>query len=216
MDLHLNTVSDLLWNSLKKLMTLKEFNSFRLVGGTSLSLQLGHRKSIDIDLFTDADYGAVDFEKLEIILKSNFSYVDSIQLGPVGMGKSFFIGNKETELVKLDLYYTDKFVFPIRIVEGVRLACKEEIVAMKLDVIGRGGRKKDFWDLHELLNKYSINEMIEFYIKRYPYNFTENEILRGLTNFDTAENDFTPICFQDKVWEIIKLDFEEAVEEIRL
>src|SRR5690554_57023 len=114
MDLHLNTVSDLLWNSLKKLMTLKEFNSFRLVGGTSLSLQLGHRKSIDIDLFTDADYGAVDFEKLEIILKSNFSYVDSIQLGLVGLGNFFFLGIKDSKLVKLNLYKKVRFFFQLK------------------------------------------------------------------------------------------------------
>ncbi|UOB17877.1 nucleotidyl transferase AbiEii/AbiGii toxin family protein [Abyssalbus ytuae] len=54
MPLHLNTVSDLLWESLNTLMTIEEFNSFRLVGGTSLSLQQGHRESIDIDLFTEA------------------------------------------------------------------------------------------------------------------------------------------------------------------
>jgi len=64
--LHLNTVSDLLWDSLNKLMSVKEFNSFRIVGGTSLSLQLGHRESVDIDLFTDSEYGSIDFDKLEI------------------------------------------------------------------------------------------------------------------------------------------------------
>lgn len=66
MNLYLNTVSDLLWDALNKLMSLEVFNSFRLVGGTSLSLQLGHRGSIDrgsidIDLFTDSQYGSVDF-----------------------------------------------------------------------------------------------------------------------------------------------------------
>jgi hypothetical protein len=40
------------------------FNPFRLVGGTSLSLQLGHRMCIDIDLFTDADYGSIDFKAI--------------------------------------------------------------------------------------------------------------------------------------------------------
>lgn len=65
MKLYLNTVSDLLWNSLKQLMSIKEFDSFRIVGGTSLSLQLGHRESVDIDLFTDAEYGSLDFNKLE-------------------------------------------------------------------------------------------------------------------------------------------------------
>ncbi len=67
MALHLNTVSQLLWDSLKLLMTIEEFNMFRIVGGTSLSLQLGHRESVDIDLFTDAEYDSLDFNKIDEI-----------------------------------------------------------------------------------------------------------------------------------------------------
>jgi nucleotidyltransferase AbiEii toxin of type IV toxin-antitoxin system len=53
--LHYNTVTPLLHKVLKQLMKAKEFEDFRLVGGTSLSLQRGHRLSVDIDLFTDSD-----------------------------------------------------------------------------------------------------------------------------------------------------------------
>lgn len=215
MNLFLNTVSNLLWKSLQELMTISEFDSFRLVGGTSLSLQLGHRESVDIDMFTDVEYGSVDFDKLESILKQKFTYIDSLQGNLIGMGKSFFIGNNASELVKLDLFYTDKYVFPLIDTNGIRLASIEEIAAMKLDVVGRGGRKKDFWDLHELLDSYSINDMIEFYTMRYPYNHSRNELINSLTDFDTAENDFTPICYKDKVWEIIKLDFEEIAQNLR-
>ena len=52
--LYWNTVSALLKDSLLLLMQAEELNEFRLVGGTALSLQLGHRMSVDIDLFTDA------------------------------------------------------------------------------------------------------------------------------------------------------------------
>lgn len=103
MALYLNTVSDLLWGSINKLMTLKEFNSFRLVGGTSLSLQLGHRNSIDIDLYTDAEYGSIDFAELESISIQTFPYVSTSSVGPVGMGKAFFISKSVNELVKLYL-----------------------------------------------------------------------------------------------------------------
>ncbi len=213
MQLYLNTVSNLLWKSLVELMKLNEFENFRLVGGTSLSLQLGHRKSEDIDMFTDAEYGSIDFLKIEEVLREKFSYVDSLTSDFIGMGKSFFIGNEASDLVKLDLFYTDNFVFSLIEVKEIRLASLEEIAAMKLDVIGRGGRKKDFWDFHELLEKFSLNEMIGFYIKRYPDNFNREEIIKGLTNFETAEYEFTPICFKDKVWEIIKLDIEELVKD---
>ena len=207
--LHLNTVSDLLWDSLKKLMALKEFNSFRIVGGTSLSLQLGHRESIDIDLFTDSEYGSVDFAQLENISIATFPYVDKSSVGVVGMGTSFFIGNNENELVKLDLYYTDPFVFPCLIEQNIRFSSIEEVAAMKFEVIAQGGRKKDFWDVHQLLEIYTLDDLIGFYIKRNPYGYSKNELLTQVVDFSVAEDDFTPNCFKNKDWEIIKLDFEE-------
>jgi hypothetical protein len=68
-----NTVSSRLRETLQFLMISNEFNLFRLVGGTALSLQLGHRRSIDIDLFTDAPYGSINFDTIESFLNQKFS-----------------------------------------------------------------------------------------------------------------------------------------------
>ncbi len=72
---HWNTVSEELKNVLLKLMQANEFLEFRLVGGTALSLHLGHRMSVDIDLFTDAPYGSVDFDAIESYLSNSFNFV---------------------------------------------------------------------------------------------------------------------------------------------
>lgn len=58
--IHWQTVNELLRETLLLLMQSEEFDSFRLGGGTALSLQLSHRISVDIDLFTDEDYGSID------------------------------------------------------------------------------------------------------------------------------------------------------------
>lgn len=195
-------------------MSLNDLNSFRLVGGTSLSLQLGHRESLDIDMFTDSEYGSIDFAKLENILVEIFPYVESTYDGAIGMGKSFFIGNNVNELVKLDLYYTDPFVFPCILERNIRFASIEEVAAMKLEVIAQGGRKKDFWDVHELLTRYSFDDLICFYIKRNPFGYSKKELLPRFVDFSEAEDDFIPNCYKDKDWEIIKLDFEELVRTI--
>ena len=163
MPLHLNTVSNLLWDSLIKLMTIEEFNSFRLVGGTSLSLQQGHRISVDIDLFTDAEYGSIDFNRLEEILYETFPYVDSSSVGEVVFGRSYFVGEDEYNAVKLDIYYTEPFVFPLLEQDNISLASNEEIAAMKFEVISNGGRNKDFWNIHELLDVFTLEEMLGFY-----------------------------------------------------
>lgn len=205
-SLHYNTVTPLLRQVLDELMAAEVFDPFRLVGGTSLSLQRGHRESIDIDLFTDAPYGSIDFDAIEQFLKDRYSYVDSNNIGPVGMGRSYYVGHSRDESVKLDVFYTDAFIRPIKVVDGIRLATEEEIIAMKLDVIQRGGRKKDFWDLHEVMEQYSIDAMLSLHEERYPYSHDKVLIRNNFGMFEEADKDPDPMCLRQKHWELIKLD----------
>jgi hypothetical protein len=96
-------------------------------------------------------------------------------------------------------------------VDGIRMATIEEIIAMKVDVIQRFGRKKDFWDLHDLLDSYSISQMIDLHEQRYPYTHDKDLIIQNFTIFDQADDDLTPICFKGKYWEFLKEDFEEVI-----
>ncbi|SHL64768.1 Nucleotidyl transferase AbiEii toxin, Type IV TA system [Chishuiella changwenlii] len=211
--LYYNTVNSILKTSLETISKSKIFNSFRLVGGTSLSLQLGHRISIDIDLFSDAEYGTVDFIKIESFLSKKFDYLDFNPNLITGFGKSYIVGANQEESVKLDIFYTDPFITKEVIIDGTKFASIEEIIAMKIDVIQRGGRKKDFWVLHELLNKYEISEMILLHEKRYPYNHDKSLILKNLIDFSIADDEPDPICLRGKYWEFIKDDFEELVKK---
>jgi len=88
--LYYNTVNELLKNGLLQLMKSGVFNGFRLVGVTALSLQLGHRKSVDIDLFSDLEYGTLDFDAIEKHLTQNFKYADFLKTIPA-MEKSYFV-----------------------------------------------------------------------------------------------------------------------------
>jgi hypothetical protein len=80
-------------------------------------------------------------------------------------------------------------------------------VGLFIDIIQRKGRKKDFWDLHELLERYPIERMLELHEERYPYAHSRDEIMKNFVDFDRAEDDFDPICFHGKFWESIKDDF---------
>lgn len=208
--LHYNTVTPLLKSILEKLMEANEFAQFRLVGGTALSLYCGHRMSVDIDLFTEAEYGTIDFQDIEDYLVKQFTYVDFNNL-PVGMGKSYFIGNDSQNAIKLDLYYTEPFIDDVKEVDAIRMATIEEIIAMKIDVIQRSGRKKDYWDLHELKDRFTIKDMLGFHLKRYPYTHNEKLILNNFIDFEEANEDFDPVCLRDKYWEFIKLDLIDFV-----
>ncbi len=209
MKIHYNTISPLLLSILKTVMLAKEFKEFRLVGGTALSLFKGHRKSVDIDIFTDAMYESIDFKAIDTFLNNTYSYVNTSNFNIIGMGKSYEVGKDKNNCIKLDIYYTDDFIDEFQLVDGIRFASVDEIVAMKMDVIARGGRKKDFWDVHELINEYSLKQMIALHKKRYPYSHNKKLLLGNFTNFIQADNDFNPVCFKQKHWEIIKLDLIE-------
>jgi hypothetical protein len=209
--LYWNTVKPRLQEVLQDIIYEPIFMPFRLVGGTALSLQLGHRMSEDIDLFTAAEYGSIDYKAIREFLENKYPFCVSRSLDNVSLGTNFVVGNSITDCVKLDLYYTDEFIEKPIIINNIRMATINEIIAMKLEVILQGGRKKDFWDLHYFMDKMNLDDMISLYEKRYPYSDGFNYNKKQLLNFDKADNDFEPICLLGKNWEIIKLDFYEFV-----
>jgi Nucleotidyl transferase AbiEii toxin, Type IV TA system len=214
-SLFYKTVSPLLLSVLKNMMAAKEFYEFRLVGGTGLSLYRGHRESVDIDLFTDAVYGSINFDKIDSFLRSNYRYVDTSNNDIIGFGKSYFVGESENNSIKIDLFYTDEFIDAVTLIDAIRLASIEEIIAMKLDVIQRCGRKKDFWDLHELMDEYSIDKMFSLHKKRYPYGHDKVVLKKNFTQFENADGDFDPVCLREKHWELIKVDMLDFIKALK-
>jgi hypothetical protein len=204
--LYWNTVNGLLKDVLKQVMSSPVFSAFSLVGGTSLSLRLGHRVSVDIDLFTEAAYDSIDFGTIEAFFNEHYPYVAANE-GQMALGTSFFVGTSKQEAIKADIYYTDPFIRPLTESGNIRFASMEDVIAMKLDVISRGGRKKDFLDLHELSDYFDIPAMIGFHKERYSYNHDEILMHSKLTDFSLADDDFDPRCLKGKHWELIKLDF---------
>ena len=96
MRLHYNTVSELLLECLQKLMNNEAFNDFVLVGGTALSLQLGHRMSVDIDLFTALPYGSMNLEQLRKSLYNAFNYTQKVeQLSERALGYTIYVGKNK-------------------------------------------------------------------------------------------------------------------------
>ena len=212
--LHYNTVSKTLTKYLKELMNEPLIKDFVLVGGTSLSLQLGHRVSIDIDLFTDSPYGSVNFNAIQEMLRGKFNFCIGDCGNIVSFGTSYLIGDTKEDAVKLDLFYTEPFIRKVQIIDGIRMASLEDIVAMKLHVMGDGGRKKDFWDLNELQSRFTLNQMLDLYEEKFPYDYTREEIIKGLNDFSKADNEPNPICLKNKQWDFIKLEMIDFVSEI--
>lgn len=215
--LQTQTTSAQLLQVLRTLMKLDLLSDFRLVGGTALSLLKGHRVSEDIDLFTYKRYGSVDFDAIEQSLKGIFPYVynyedDFPEIKALGsnLGLKLRIGNNENDAIKVDILNWDApFIYEVLEEEDIRLASVDEIALMKLDTISRGGRKKDFWDISEIIESFPLSNLIQNYSQKYPYNSVE-DVKSGFTNFLIAEEMPDPICLKGKTWDSVK---EEMVRE---
>ena len=139
--LHAATVHPATLAILKKVMEMPAFQQFNLVGGTSLSLQIGHRISIDLDLFTFEDYNS----------QTMLNALETIGNVDILVDKPPFLQVKLDD-VKMDfLKFPYPFVKEFKEIEGVRLVSIELIAVMKLLAIARRGVKKDFYDLYFLL-----------------------------------------------------------------
>jgi hypothetical protein len=215
------TTSDELFDVLSALMKISSLTNFRLVGGTALSLLLGHRKSEDIDLFTHQPYGNINFKKIETEIRENFSYVRNsdeglgLQSTENNFGLHLYIGHNTDSAVKTDiLNWNDDFLYPEKAIDGIRMATFEEIALMKLDTVSRGGRKKDFWDLSEILEHTSLTSLLKLYEEKYPYYEVEL-VKQGMTNFDKADNMPDPVCLRGKIWELVKVEMMEAAKSLK-
>lgn len=214
MKLYYNSVSATLLSVLRKLMQNKVFHQFRLVGGTALSLQLGHRISVDIDLFTDMDYGTMDLNGIAKMLKDNYPYVEGLEKLETGApGYTLYCGNSETDAIKVDLFYTDPFLLPPVVDGELRIAHFKDIAAMKILAISNASRAKDYWDIHELMNHITLNEMIQLAKERFPYSIEQPEIIKKLVNIPTVLEEPSIVSHKGDYWEFVVEDIiEEALK----
>ncbi len=216
MKLHYDGVSTTLLSILRKLMKSDAFADFRLVGGTALTLIRGHRRSIDIDLFTDMEYGSMPIEKMRQYLEKEFPIHRGTEyMNQTNVGYHVYLSDGYEPPIKVDLFYTEKFLYPPILNDGLRIVDQREIAAMKLEAIGtKSLRQKDYWDIHELLEDFSLSEMIVWAVARNPYVLTTKEIVDGLVMMDDVPESpegimsLKPLTF----WELICMDLREEVD----
>ena len=198
--LQTQTVVPELLELLKRIMEEPLFKNFNLVGGTALSLQIGHRNSIDIDLFGEQEIDQNGF----IETLNNFCNV-LIKTS----SKNILI--TEINTIKVDFVnYKYKLLDKSFEIDQIRMLSDKDIAAMKLNAIAGRGSKKDFIDLFFLLKKYSLKEMITFYNQKYP-DGSEFMVQKSLTYFDDADEQLSPKMFYDFNWEDCK---QKIVEEV--
>lgn len=187
---------------LKSLASQPELAQTRLVGGTALALQYGHRQSIDLDFF-----GILPEDKEELVEMTK-------RVGNVLVtNRSKMILQTVINQIKVDFvdYSRYKWIDEPVMGDGFVLASDKDIAAMKVNAIIGRGTKKDFIDLYVLLQHYSLLEIMAFYKQKYP-EFSEYRALLSMTYFEDAEMQDMPKMFIDTSWDTMKSTIIEAVK----
>lgn len=188
---------------LKRISAQPEMQGMRLVGGTSLALQYGHRQSVDLDFFG----------KLTVSQDDILYMID--RLGTYRLRNrtknilQLIVNGIMVDIVDYSQYpWIDEPVCH----EGVTLASPKDIAAMKINAIEGRGSRKDFIDIYMLLQHYRLDELLTFYSRKYP-NYSVFRALLSLTYFDDAEKEAMPRMFIPDTWDDIKTHITATVSK---
>ena len=189
---------------LKELQSMDLLKGCRLVGGTALALQLGHRRSVDLDFFGFIPESA---DEIQDVLGEHH------EITIVKESKNIHIYLLDGVKVDIVHYKYGWLSGPVT-EEGLCLAGISDIAAMKVAaIIGRGTRK-DFIDLFFLLFQFSLEELFGLYLRKYP----EGSLfvaMKSLADFEDAEADPMPDMLVEVDWSFVKESIRESLASLR-
>ncbi len=204
--LHYETVQPRTLGILRELMEIPSLRDFYLVGGTAFSLQVGHRISVDIDLFRFSDE-KVDTEQIFKEINDNFSNVTFWD------SRDYYL-KCDIEDVKIDiLRYRHPLIDDTLLIDGIRMVSAKDIAPMKLLAISNRGAKKDFYDLYFLLKQFSLDEMFGFYFQKFK-RLDEFILYKSLSYFGNADLQKDLEILADVTWEEAKAEIKRLAKSI--
>ena len=170
-------------------------SGFYLAGGTALALQVGHRRSIDFDFFSLEPF-AMAKKVLELDGSGKFELFhqdkDTVNGSLDGVRLSFF-------------NYRYSLVQPLLAQEGMAIARKLDIAAMKLQAIAGRGSRKDFIDLYFLLQEYSFDKIFTAYSRKFGTRLANRyHVYKSLVYFADAEEEAMPRMLIPISWPQVK------------
>lgn len=199
------TVTSEMWELLQRLMKDENLKDHILVGGTALALRLGHRLSVDIDLFTTKD-----FDPQAMIKYLHATYNANKEISRLSNNTVLtFIDNIKVDIVT----HNYPLLNSVETTEGVRMISNEDIGAMKLHAIHQSGtRYKDFVDMYFMLEQ----EPLKFYLQAYQRKYDKDPYwaCRGLNTYDkiTTFEGVDMLKEKEQNWKNIQKRLELAVK----
>ena len=205
-SLYLNILSNNQLSLFNEIATHSYITDYYLAGGTGLALQYSHRQSIDFDFFTYNDLSTTKIiQKLRTFGKFELQHEEeNTVIGILNDVRISFITYKYKVINKLKKY------------KNINIADEFDIAGMKLEAISSRGSKKDFVDFYFILKNIPLQDVFEFYEKKYGKAISnEYHLLKSLVYFEDAEVQAMPKMIKQADWEIIKKAIKNEVKKIK-
>lgn len=183
---------------IKDISKIREIaDNFYLAGGTALALQFGHRKSDDVDLFSQKRFSVEHYSQLFLALNGKILVEEEGTIHALVEG------------VKVSLlYYPYKLLLPFKTIAGLNMASIEDISCMKIVALSQRAEKKDFFDAYEILRIYKPVELKRMFLEKYGVEKINcYHILKSFFYFDDAENSPEPVTLRGTTWNEVKAFF---------
>lgn len=205
---HWETIAPVMREVLNFIGTCPFAARFYLAGGTALALRLGHRRSVDLDFFSETD---------DVMQRTRQEIIHAfLPLMPQVIENTE--GNLLLEVQRMHVGffgYSYALVSSIDAVENIALAGVADIGLMKLDALISRGSRKDFYDLYFVAREIPIPELLKLGQQKYPYaRDFEVLALEGLTFFENAERDVPIPLLVEVSWAEVKQFFINTAREL--
>ncbi len=204
--MHPKVLSRGTWLTVEKMVPTELLSGWILAGGTGLALQLGHRRSEDLDFF-HADPFDPDFMVREL------SGIGQVTIHDRGPGSLHLI-LRETRLTFL--LAQAPLLFPGTPYRGLTIADPRDIAVMKVVAIGGRGSRKDFVDLYFFLRSGgSLDGVFDLLRRRFAaVDYNEYHLLKSLAYFEDAESEPMPQMLRRVSWAEIKSAILDEVKRL--
>ncbi len=190
MQIHREVVDDLTLKLLIEILNKEEFGDFYLAGGTALALMLGHRKSIDLDFFSQAEFPnslSHVLPHIQNTISIQNNYIEVVIDG-IKVMFMYFAYPRQKKLITID---------------GIRFADPLDIGLMKLLALQGRTTKKDIVDLFFLdQNLIKLENLLDVFEKAYPdLSFNAYDSFKKLLDKESIDNSPEPVMLKDLIWQ---------------
>ena len=202
--LHTEALKPGMMDLLKGLCSINATEQFALIGGTNLTLRLGHRISEDMDFFSVNDFNENELDKA--IRKK---YPNMTITTKDAQFRIYVINGIKAQFLRFNY----PMLKEVEVKEGIRMYSLEDTIAGKIGAVINRGTKRDFYDVYELLKTKKVEELTECYAKKFD-DWNTVTIIKAMTDFEEADKENRNILsLNNTKWEKVKSVVEKKVND---